>query len=162
DPEHPRLSSRVSELLGPATGDDRIFVPDLGSDRELVEHALGLPADTLPAGGADLFEAILRTRGLTRPVGSFWAARTSGRTLFACGSAAAWDAGRETHYSARGITVVSMPADLFDGKAASPAADDWSRTAAMALRETNGVMLAIGRPSHHKSKLPPRQLLSRL
>jgi D-threonate/D-erythronate kinase len=72
DPEHPRLSAKVTELLG---GDlAGVRTPDAETTNDLDHHAVTVDAQTLPAGGVEFFEALLRARSsptpLTRPAGT--------------------------------------------------------------------------------------------
>jgi hypothetical protein len=80
DPVHPRLSDKVSELLGDervvVTGNDpvvlkagKIFVPNIGSEEDITDQLSKLsPTGVLPAGGSDLFRTILSRNLLLEPV----------------------------------------------------------------------------------------------
>lgn len=91
DPEHPRRTSRVAELLG---GDlSGVLTPDATSTADLIHHASELNNDTLAAGGVEFFDAILADRRpFCPPSKRPRPAHRSipGPTLLVCGSAVAW------------------------------------------------------------------------
>jgi len=160
DPEHPRWTSRVAELLGRAASEERLFVPDVTCIKDVTARANEMDVDALPAGGADFFEAILKAKG-----GHSCAPRhdsAMGPTLFVCGSAAAWDNGRAAQCVTCGIPIVSMPEQIFSGDVALTAMNEWCVEASTALRDHGRVMLAIGRLSINRSKLPSNHLAERL
>jgi uncharacterized protein YgbK (DUF1537 family) len=127
DPEHPRKSSRVAELLG----DDLAGVafPDATSEEDVARHAQALDAETLAVGGADFFEAILRARfpggavnDQTDPTDQTdqtdrtdqtdleARAAPSALTLLVCGSAASWSRRRAGAEELR-LPVFALPHD---------------------------------------------------
>ena len=93
DLEHPCRSSRVTELLGHAPGFE---TPDTVSAADLDRHAANVDNHTLPAGGVDFFQAVLKAKfpSVTRSRAAVSAAPPQGSSLFVCGSPAAWLAGR--------------------------------------------------------------------
>ena len=129
DPEHPRNTSCVRDLLlSLHHGDsntrgaaESIWIPDVTGEADLVRVSNTIGADTLPAGGADFFEALLglASRGRStatpaRPAAQAAAIatdRASGLiepTLLVCGSAAVWDA--RVHQAAEHrILAFAMP-----------------------------------------------------
>jgi uncharacterized protein YgbK (DUF1537 family) len=115
DPEHPRTTSAVSELLGPS---DRIFVPDVGNEKVIEQVAQRTLATTLAAGAADYFAALLDARRAGRgQVGEPPTVVTIGRpTLLVCGSLAAWQT-RQQECQQAGIPMV-MASDLLVTQAA--------------------------------------------
>lgn len=135
DPDHPRTSSVVEDLLGRAGFPIR--VPDAGSRADLDREAAGNHwALSLPAGGVEFFEACLRHRergGLEPrlPV------ELSGSKLLICGSLAAWNLGRAEVCRRNEIPFASID----DG-------DDFP--------DAPRVMLAIGEPRN------PENLTERL
>jgi uncharacterized protein YgbK (DUF1537 family) len=76
DPEHPRLSSSVVELLAPTPvylvdpgqplGSEGIWIGNAQTLEDIAAFARNLPPEVLPAGGVDFFRALLRCR-LTCP-----------------------------------------------------------------------------------------------
>jgi hypothetical protein len=121
DPEHPRTTSRVAELLG--RDRDDVAVPDVAGGADLVRQA-GLVGDgTLAGGGVEFFEALLARHGMAPVTGAIDAAADGGRlarpgegmacpvTLVICGSAAAWSKRRQQARE-RGIPTFGLPHDL--------------------------------------------------
>jgi hypothetical protein len=80
DPEHPRLSDEVGELLGNeemvVTGKDpalltagKIFIPDIESDEDVAKQLSNItPSAVLPAGGSDFFRILLSRKLLLERV----------------------------------------------------------------------------------------------
>ncbi|ACB75434.1 four-carbon acid sugar kinase family protein [Opitutus terrae] len=111
DPEHPRTTARVAELLGgELTG---VVVPNTETPGDVDAHAFGLDETTLPVGGVDFFEALLRRRGAARAAVSAGSAASAGNgsVLVVCGSAAAWSV-RRAEARARGVAVFPQPHDV--------------------------------------------------
>jgi uncharacterized protein YgbK (DUF1537 family) len=97
DPDHPRTTSAVAELLG--SGPSGVSAPDAESEADLARHAASVGDGTLAAGGVDFFAAMLAQRGravAASPMASNAADRPPGKgeppplTLVICGSKAAW------------------------------------------------------------------------
>lgn len=154
DPEYPRATSSVRELLGgPAAG---IVTPDVEHPRDLAALASGAGLDTLTAGSAEFFEALLIARGAgsspdsKRPLRGDARGREAGRerspTLLVCGSLGTWRS-RSGEAQDRGIPSF----DIHDDPAA----------AARALAERGGVLLGIGDRPETRS-IPPREPLATL
>jgi hypothetical protein len=116
DPEHPRRSSRGAELLGfgdsPADG---LLLPDVPALDALERLAAKIDDDTLPAGAADFFAALLDSRAAR------FAAASAGPTnlslklpaLLVCGSRASW-ASRAGECAAMGVPLRTFP-PAFEG-----------------------------------------------
>ena len=105
DPEHPRQSSQLLELLGgDLTG---VETPNAESAADIQRHAASSDDSTLPVGGVDFFEALLQLRVAARtsppPMPG-----TNGETLIVCGSAASW-AQRQAEALAHGIPEFALP-----------------------------------------------------
>lgn len=139
DPDFPRRSSVVRDLLGAST---RIRVPDASTPADLEQD---IDASTLAAGAADFFAARLRMHGfkdappstaVTVPFGDPF-------VLLLCGSLAAWDCGRADEMRRRGFTVQTTNAPL--------PPDIWQRT--------RKLMLAIGRPPNSDGAILTEQLV---
>jgi hypothetical protein len=152
DPEHPRTSSRVSELLGGSTSQSAIHVPDARCTDDLIRCASELDGTTLPAGGVEFFQATLRARlgphadaaggsddRRRSAPGSGW--------LLVCGSAQAWDQGRRAECDGRAVTVLTMPDAMFASPDAPPGRDleQWADAIAVTLSASGRAMVAIGR-----------------
>lgn len=139
DPDHPRQSALVSELLGPSAGID---VPDVADLEQLRTYAGEIGADVLPAGAADFFATLLDTRGAgqgkavpaARPV------LIRRPAILVCGSPAAWVT-RQRECIAAGIPILLLP---------GPSADLAShvRRAAGQLAADGSLAVAIGDDSN--------------
>ncbi|MBI3416177.1 MAG: hypothetical protein HY043_12840 [Verrucomicrobia bacterium] len=172
DPEHPRRSSRVAELLALNSVEKTCVVPDATCAADLASHAQDVDATTLTAGGVDFFQALLRTKlaaaahddrfAQAARVESTHQFGAKPHTLFVCGSAAAWDNGCAEECRAHQVPIVVMPEELFAGSGNLSAIRDWHDAVAKALHAHSGVMLAVGRGSHTRSPAVPRELLARL
>jgi uncharacterized protein YgbK (DUF1537 family) len=101
DPEFPRRSSLVGDLLGQAPG---IITPDVPDIATVAALPRSLDAQCLPAGGADFFTAVLAERTGS----SAWMSPLSRRLslapprLLVCGSKVSWP-GRRAACRAAGI-----------------------------------------------------------
>jgi uncharacterized protein YgbK (DUF1537 family) len=121
DPEHPRTTSNVAELLG---GDLRgVSAPDVDCAADLARQAQLVDAGTLAGGGVEFFAALLARSGFP-PSGSL---KTPAReatagagplgseagpaTLLVCGSAASWNERRRRADQDR-IPTFSLPAEV--------------------------------------------------
>ncbi|HTL66147.1 MAG TPA: four-carbon acid sugar kinase family protein [Lacunisphaera sp.] len=143
DPEHPRRSSRVADLLGgDLTG---VATPDATTTSDPFGQAGAIDDATLPVGGVDFFTALLAVRCARRPERGE-SVDPAGPVLAVCGSAAAWDQRRE-QAAALGVPAFSLPPDA--------AAID------RALREAGRALVGIGSgPAVGGQR--PEQLLARL
>jgi uncharacterized protein YgbK (DUF1537 family) len=135
DPEHPRRSSRVSQLLADEL--EGVQIPDAASGQDVLRHAEVVAADALPAGGVEFFQALLAVRcgpSALRPMGwgSDETVSPTGPVLLVCGSATAWDRRREPA-SRQGVPVFTLPCDAGE--------------VARALRSHGRALLGIGRAS---------------
>lgn len=144
DPEHPRLSSRVRELIGNAAG---IETPDTVSAEDLERHAAAVDETALAAGGVDFFKALLKRKFQIegrRTISGAAEWKAGGPSLFVCGSSAAWAAGRPDQFAAHGIPAFPMPLELLKNGPREDVIDGWARNAAEALSRTGSALLAIG------------------
>ena len=142
DPEHPRRSAKVRELLGDCAG---IETPDVNDAQDLARIAAGLDGTTLPVGALDFFEELLRSRrpSASAVPGSFQST-PAGPVLFVCGSDAAWRAARNAECARRGIPVLPMPQALFAREFAEDILARWAGVVAHSLRTGRAAMIAIG------------------
>jgi uncharacterized protein YgbK (DUF1537 family) len=104
DPDHPRESADVQALLGDERADavhsirvyeplpeDGIVGPDIGSYEDLINRAHAVPDNTLAAGAADFFAALLADRcrtAIPTPQGTTFPVKPP--ALLVCGSRTAW------------------------------------------------------------------------
>lgn len=143
DPEFPRQSSKVTELLGNAPGID---TPDVVSPGDLARQAATVDADTLPAGALEFFSALLKTLpapGKTSSADQKWEAE-NGSSLFVCGSKAAWQMNWDVQCARRRIPVFLMPHPFFCRDFVEEMLAGLAVQAAAALQENGKALLAIG------------------
>ena len=110
DPEHPRTTSQLKELLG---GDlSGVETPDVESAADLRRHAATVDDQTLAVGGVDFFDTLLQLRVASRPppLDPVPVPPLVGETLLVCGSAAAWSQ-RQAEAVAQGIPFFPLPHD---------------------------------------------------
>lgn len=161
DPLHPIASSDVLDMLGSegeaplcyapsgcALPDRGIGVGEATSREDLLEWARRVDTDTLPAGAAEFFDALLESAGHALRSASPREAPPDGGRLLVSGSASepsrrALDAARS-----RGVPVLPIPDALFqnDGEGAAEAARRWADSVADALQRAPLVAVAIDRP----------------
>jgi len=148
DPEYPRQTSRVIELLGiPPDNSPGIETPDVVSAEDLSRLAATVDAGTLPAGGVDFFSMLLATKARparAKACGADHAMQAEGPSLFVCGSKTAWLAGRNEQCAQRGIQVCPMSRGLFELELREEILSRWAASVAGALRERGAALLAIG------------------
>ena len=150
DPEHPRLTSRVRDLLQP--GSDRIDVPDVESDADL--RRVGARATTggageLWAGAADFFRALLERlvpAGRRPPTGG-GEETAAERLVLISGSRAAWRAAGEWASPQRDMALRVMPDALTHREMSPHVADAWTRELAELIASNARVLVTIGSTS---------------
>ena len=139
DPDHPRRTSDVTALLGssgahpiynlapgavfPTSG---IVIPDVQSPADLQVLAGKAGDETLLAGAADFFEALLRIRGnLSNPCSNAALSILQAPALLVCGSRVAWP---ERHAA---CIAANIPVGMADGSGSK-------------LREFGSMLLGVG------------------
>lgn len=163
DPEHPRTTARVAELLGASR---LIRVPDTVDRADLAAHADAVDVRTLPAGGVDFFKALLAARGhrvADAPRGRL--GRPPVPTVFVCGSAAAWQQGREELRTRLGAPCLLPPPAFWQRTADAAVLAGWAAEISSQLKTHGTLLVAIGpTPARlDSSQLPlPRELAARL
>ena len=121
DPEFPRRSANVLELLGKPT---RIFTPSFVTSQ--ADFPSSLPKSTLASGAADFFASLLgpsRIAAIQRPFEI-----KCERTLLLCGSLSGWNAGRADEMRGQKFVIKTLGMPITD--------TTWS--------ECSRLMLAIG------------------
>ena len=158
DPHHPVRNSSVVEILRrpnlPPVHvvklDDRlpergVVVGEARTAEDLREWARRLDDDTIPAGGAAFFEAILNEAGFTE-CETAWVA-PAGLQLLVSGSASAASHIHISNLERRGVPVLRMPEAVFDSDVLpSDALDFWARETISAFERSPLVVVTIGRP----------------
>jgi D-threonate/D-erythronate kinase len=162
DPEHARISAEVVDLL-PSSPDMPVSVVELSGNlppsgiavgavetpANVAAWARALPDNTLPAGGAEFFEALLTAQeagSALQPMRTDHAA-TVEQQLFVCASTS--ESCRQFVAAAvfRGVPVFSLPQSV--AGAAEIAAPDFMalvQRVAAALREHSHAILHVGLP----------------
>jgi uncharacterized protein YgbK (DUF1537 family) len=157
DPHHPVRSSDVRDMLGPSGSapvfvrrcDDPlpprgIVVGEASSREDLVAWARRLPADAVPAGAAEFFDALLEVSGRRRR-NATGAADACPPTLLVCGTASAGSQGTLQEATRRGIPVLVMPDALVHQDACEDVSDSWAGSVSAALRSGGAAVMGIGR-----------------
>jgi uncharacterized protein YgbK (DUF1537 family) len=147
DPEHPRESADVRELLGGECPE--LSIPDVRTIEELEEFARQLDCDTLPAGAADFFTAWLEQQMPPRVATPRTPLTIVRPALFVCGSRAASRL-RICEAQARGTSQVLLTP-------AEPAASAAAGT--LILHREGRVLMAI---ADDPAPWSPDELASRL
>ncbi|MCP4453818.1 MAG: four-carbon acid sugar kinase family protein [Planctomycetes bacterium] len=162
DPQHPVTSCRVMDLLNGdsecsaySVGYDR-YMPDKAgicvaevTDSEDLKHwAAHVDDNTLAAGGADFFAALLTNRlPAHAPRKPLAMEPVTGQTLFVCGSTS--ESARAAVGAAEnlGVPVCRMPEPLVQGPSSDPQwIDQWTRTVVETLQRRGCAIVAVDRP----------------
>ncbi len=162
DPEYPRLSPRVLDLLQAtdhpairigkvdnALRGEGIVVGEAGTSADLRQWAARWRPTQLPAGGAEFFGALLAKAGY-RPIVALAKGsptRGAGPHLFVCGTMS--DSSRKFIREARrrGTPVFSLPQELArGGRMTAAAMEEMAREVVAALRPNGVAILQIGLP----------------
>jgi len=118
DSNHPRLSAEVREYLGDGElylhfvgeqdgiPDDGIIVPDVSAASHVERRAREVTSDTLAAGAADFFAALLETQS-QRLRAATPSVQIVPPALLVCGSRASWSRRRQD-CEAAGIPVIAL------------------------------------------------------
>jgi D-threonate/D-erythronate kinase len=162
DPEYPRRSSDVLDLLAtakrlpirvcraknplPASG---IVIGETGTPRDLQHWAGRLNPEILPAGGVEFFAALMVAAGhaIASPPADIAVPSATGGELFICGSASE-SANEFVHMAkASGTPVFSLPETLAWGAEFAPSAvEEAAQPAVVAFRSHRRIILNIGLP----------------
>ena len=109
DPEFPALSSSLSVRF-PEVREMNVLIPDVTSTADIHAAIDTMPADTLLAGAADLFEAWLQSMGWIRQRAMMPECVFQENLLVVCGST-------QGHPIPSHICTSSMPLDVYEGVA---------------------------------------------
>ena len=146
DPEHPRRSSRVGDLLGIADLPVSDFLlPDVASPGALVALATEVDDRTLPAGAADFFAALLDSRAA--PFAAVSAVSLHPGldlpALLVCGSRASW-ATRAGECAAVGVPLTTFAPALEGERLPNAEMAACAKHAASRLATAGRLLLGIG------------------
>jgi len=151
DPEYPRSSARVADLLGSKPGG--ISIPDAQSPTDLARLAAAADVGTLLAGAGEFFEALLDHRTPRLPDEAPGPADATGAselgegvTLLTCGSFTSWpERWRRAHE--RGVPIFELPEE--------------PRWVVQALERHHVALLGIGDQRVHQ-RMAPSELVESL
>lgn len=161
DPQHPRTSSRILEMLGrsnsrlitvcrpeqplPAGG---IIVGEAASKDDLQAWAAKWDSTILPVGAAEFFAAVLRSKmcgEVLRPISA--PVLANGPILFVCGSLSASTQDFLDDCRQRGWPVFPMSAGLLDEQVSvDESVQAWAQEVVTALRQHGQSVMAIDLP----------------
>jgi uncharacterized protein YgbK (DUF1537 family) len=161
DPEYPRKSSSVKELLGTGSFPIRLIqwpasvpeagiaVGEAGAPPDLQRWAASQNARMVAAGGAEYFAALLAASGYkaakTRSAGE--PARRDENQLFICGSASETSCTFAREAQARGGSVLSLPESLAQKTSLDEnEVNDLSAKLATAVKTHRRAILNVGLP----------------
>lgn len=155
DPEFPAVTATLSERFPEmqrfdGSVADGIFYADAENTDEIDDFVTCLPSDTLLAGAADAFTALLHVHGfakreITAKIGGF----IDGSALIVCGSTQSQPLHNFDYVRRNAIVISFVPADVFRGT--SPASV-WAEVVVPAYLSRGSLALAIRHePSHSAS-----------
>jgi uncharacterized protein YgbK (DUF1537 family) len=155
DPQWPARNAGILRLLAGAScavhslrehepaRPDGLNVPDIWQPSQLRQRAGEMNDQTLAAGAAEFFQALLppeRKRPPLTPVPD----ALSPLTLIVCGSHAAWAGSRLRECQQRAIPIVPMPRRLFAEDHSDREIDAWAVELEDAMAINGSAMIAVG------------------
>lgn len=160
DPDHPAKTDRVLDLLGTASHGKTVVldpgseVPETGicvcgaaTPAEVASWACQLDDETLPAGGADFFQAVLEDRGL-KVAPPLAITGSEGKALIVCGSASSPSRQAVERAEQEGLCICAMPDILFTAASVEPnLVDAWSDDVVQAFETQRCVIIAARQPA---------------
>lgn len=169
DPEYPRTSSDVLDILGASqTVDlhrcdsgqpslrDGISVGDATCRKDLLQLAERVDDQTIPAGGADFFSALLEIKGFhLRTSYSEREPSSTATALFVSGSSSQYSHSVIEEAKACGVPVCQMPDGLVRGDDSSDELmSKWIGDTAAAFEEHPRAIMAVAQPIVQDPALP--------
>ncbi|MHC4388575.1 MAG: four-carbon acid sugar kinase family protein [Planctomycetota bacterium] len=161
DPEYPAASSDVLQLLDPreslsthilqcnqpitAIG---TIVGEAETKEDLLFWASALDHQTIPAGAADFFAAILEAKGFhVKPPKKEPEFSENKTALFICASGSTYTQRSVQQAQSHGIPISKMPPELFEGRQSSDKSlQQWSEDTVTALQRHSKLVVTIGQP----------------
>jgi len=164
DPEYPASSAHVQDLLARCDPETEptstIEIPDAFTADHLTEQARRVDGDTLPAGAAEFFAALLQRNPTRTGEIPAIAEPRSDLVLMVCGSQVGWSTGRGAHCLQHGVPVVPIPRRLFDDDFREDELHHWAEEVHHAFCASTKVMIAIG--GEKIEGMPQAKLIDRL
>lgn len=171
DPEYPRSTANVLDLLrreqieirsvaiGGSLPPEGVAVCDAETACDVIHWVNAIGDETLPAGAADFFRALLSARSRCRAWNPITeeveAVLDKRRSLLVCGSAIAWEE-RQREAESRGIKALSLPLTIDEPSVAETV---WAMSVAVTLNATGAALVGIGL---NPRRLRPEELTGRL
>ena len=173
DPEYPRKSALVKELLGPSTAfrlqmlkwpaaipESGIVIGEAGAPLDLQRWAASQTSRMVSAGGAEYFATLLAAAGhkAAKPKADASATQSEEIQLFICGSASETSCAFAQEEQTKGTPVVSLPESAGKGGLVSPEqVDELQKQLSAALNSNKRAILNVGLPV-----VPDKELSGRL
>jgi len=162
DPEYPRKSAAVKDLLGSSTAfrvqmlrwpasvpESGIVVGEAGAPLDLQRWAATHTSRMVAAGGAEYFASLLAAAGhkAAKPKADAGAAQSDEVQLFICGSASETSCAFTREAQAKGTPLVSLPESVGkEGAVSSEQSDDLLERLSTALKLNRRAILNVGLP----------------
>lgn len=168
DPDYRHRTSEILGMLGESDGtatrylrlEDAVLAPGVNVGETLREDDLArwvelLDEATLPAGGAEFFDHILRARGRRAIHSRDDFEEGPGKILYVCGSASHYSHAAIERAKAGGATICEIPEELYSGRGnRSLALQEWAEQILVQLTGENTVAVAINRPLKTEAAAP--------
>lgn len=160
DPEHPRASSVIHDLLGGELPGQTLSVPNATSVDELRQLSRTLQPGTLAAGAADFFTCLLEQE-VASPAVATPSLTCEVRTpaLFVCGSKASWSS-HAAACAAADVPVQALMPGFLRERLPIDELPYWSREAVEKLMGHGRLLLGIG--PYPSPKADPAELAATL
>ena len=170
DPDYRHRTSEILGMLGESDStatrylrlEDAVLAPGVNVGETIQKADLArwvelLDEATLPAGGAEFFDRILRARGHRAIQLGNRFEEGPGKILYVCGSASHYSHAAIERAKAGGATICEIPEELYSGRGnRSLALQEWAEQIVARLNEENTVAVAINRPLKSEAAAPKK------
>ena len=170
DPDYRHRTSEVLGMLGESDStatrylrlEDAVLAPGVNVGETIQKADLAqwvelLDEATLPAGGAEFFDRILRARGHRAIHSRDDFEEGPGKILYVCGSASHYSHAAIERAKAGGATICEIPEELYSGRGnRSLALQEWAEQIVARLNEEYTVAVAINRPLKSEAAAPKK------
>jgi len=167
DPEHPAHTSDVLELLGDSESSNIYFqqipqpvphgaiaVGQIKHKQSLLEWAAEVDEQTLPAGGADFFAAILQQKGIKQQTGKEKLSLESKKKFFVCTSSSEYSRSIVHKLRSRAVVISQLPSEMLKpGNDNGEVLSRWIDNTAGALNMHDMVVASIEKPAVYDRSL---------
>lgn len=160
DPEYPAVTSDVLDLLGQsevletrisstanAIFENGIIIGEVQDTNDLKKWTR-VSDETIPAGSAEFFAAILESRGYREKKPLLWNDfLPQKKTLLVCGSSLPLCKSMTEKIEHRGFIISQLPCSIFNFKELSTSClQEWTRQTLAAFQKSDRVMVSINQP----------------